>query len=149
MQGEVIGVVASVKHKGLELDAEPAFYVSYEQSTTFPIMNFVIRTQADPESLVAPVQHELQAVDARGVVFVSRLKLRCRRSAPRKFNLALLGLWCLALVPLRQVSMQLSTSQLCNEAGDWNQDRVGAEKITMMKLILVKARCWFVSDSVT
>jgi hypothetical protein len=43
VKGEIVGVVASIKHRGVELDAEPALYVSYEQSSTFPIMNFVGR----------------------------------------------------------------------------------------------------------
>ena len=45
VKGEIVGVVASIKHTSLELDAEPALYVSYEQSATFPIMNFVVRTK--------------------------------------------------------------------------------------------------------
>jgi ABC-type lipoprotein release transport system permease subunit len=42
VKGEIVGVVASIKHTSLELDAEPALYVSYQQSATFPMMNFDI-----------------------------------------------------------------------------------------------------------
>ena len=44
VKGEIVGVVTSIKHTSLELDAEPALYVSYQQSSTFPIMNFVVKT---------------------------------------------------------------------------------------------------------
>jgi putative ABC transport system permease protein len=69
VKGEIVGVVASIKHRSLEFDAEPALYVSYEQSTTFPIMNFVVKTNVNPSSLIVPVQEKLQALDSRAVVF--------------------------------------------------------------------------------
>ena len=69
VKGEIVGVVASIKHTSLELNAEPALYVSYQQSATFPIMNFVVKTNASPSSLIIPVQQKLQALDSRGVVF--------------------------------------------------------------------------------
>jgi putative ABC transport system permease protein len=56
VKGEIVGVVASLKHRSLELDAEPALYVSYQQSATFPIMNFVVKTRTNPSSLIIPVQ---------------------------------------------------------------------------------------------
>jgi putative ABC transport system permease protein len=89
VKGEIIGVVASIKHAGLERDAEPAIYVSYQQSTTFPIMNFVVKTKTDPASLVVPVQQRLQALDPRGVVFNVRPfdQFVADAMAPRRFNL--------------------------------------------------------------
>ena len=90
VRGEIVGVVASVKHRGLELDAQPALYVSYLQSTTFPIMNFVVRTQTDfRRLLVGPVRRELERLDSRGVVFNVKPfdEFIADAVAPRRFNL--------------------------------------------------------------
>ncbi len=89
VKGEIVGVVANVKHKGLELKAEPAFYVSYQQSATFPIMNFLIHTESDPEQLAGAVQRELQALDPKAVVFNVRpfSDFIADSVAPRRFNL--------------------------------------------------------------
>jgi putative ABC transport system permease protein len=89
IKGEIVGVVASIKHTSLELDAEPALYVSYVQSATFPIMNFVVKTKTDPASLIVPVQQRLQALDSRGVVFNVKPfdQFVADAVAPRRFNL--------------------------------------------------------------
>jgi putative ABC transport system permease protein len=89
VHGEIVGVIASIKHAGLELDAEPALYVSYLQSATFPIMNFLVKTNSNPSSLIVPVQQRLQALDSRAVVFNVRPfdQFVADAVAPRRFNL--------------------------------------------------------------
>src|SRR6185436_11491461 len=89
VKGAIVGVVSSIKHRSLELDAEPALYVSYQQTSTFPIMNFVVKTNTDPSSLIVPVQQRLQALDSRGVVFNVRPfdQFVADAVAPRRFNL--------------------------------------------------------------
>jgi putative ABC transport system permease protein len=89
VKGEIVGVVGNVKHKGLEMDAEPAFYVSYRQSSTFPIMNFLVRTPMNPETLTVPVSRELQALDSNAVVFNVRTfeDFIADSTAPHRFNL--------------------------------------------------------------
>ncbi len=89
VKGEIVGVVASIKHRSLEFDAEPALYVSYLQTSTFPIMNFVVRTNTEPSSLIVPVQQRLQALDSRAVVFNVRPfdQFVADAVAPRRFNL--------------------------------------------------------------
>ena len=93
VKGEIVGVVEDVKHNGMEVAASPTFYVSYQQSSTFPIMNFLVRTQTDPASLSVAVQRELQALDARGIVFNVRPlnDFIADSVAPRRFNFWLFG----------------------------------------------------------
>jgi putative ABC transport system permease protein len=140
VKGEIIGVVASIKHRSLELDAEPALYVSYQQSASFPIMNFVVKTQADPSSLIVPVQQKLQALDSRGVVFNVRPfdQFVGEAVAPRRFNLWLFSAFgffaaLLAAAGIYAI-MNFAVVQRNREIGI--RIALGAQKSTVMKLIL-------------
>lgn len=140
VKGEIIGVVASIKHRSLELDAEPALYVSYQQSTTFPLMNFVVKTQADPSSLIVPVQQRLQALDSRGVIFNVRPfdQFVGDAVAPRRFNLWLFSAFGFFAAMLAAAGiyaiMNFAVVQRNREIGI--RVALGAQKSVVMKLIL-------------
>ncbi|HET6974971.1 MAG TPA: ABC transporter permease [Pyrinomonadaceae bacterium] len=140
VKGEIVGVVASIKHASLELDAEPALYVSYQQSATFPIMNFVVKTTADPASLIVPVQQRLQALDSRGVVFNVRPfdQFVADAVAPRRFNLWLFSAFgfLAALLAAAGIyaTMNFAVLQRHREIGI--RLALGAQKTAVMKLIL-------------
>ena len=140
VKGEIIGVVASIKHTSLELDAEPALYVSYVQSATFPIMNFVVKTKTDPSSLIVPVQQRLQALDSRGVVFNVRPfdQFVADAVAPRRFNLWLFTAFGLLAGVLAAAgiyaTMNFAVVQRNRELGI--RMALGAQKSSVMKLIL-------------
>jgi ABC-type antimicrobial peptide transport system permease subunit len=139
VKGEIVGVVASIKHRGVELDAEPALYVSYEQSSTFPIMNFVVKTTTEPASLVIPVQQRLQALDVRGVVFNVRPfgQFVADSVAPRRFNLWLFSAFGLLAALLAAAgiyaTMNFAVVQRNREIGI--RVALGAQKSAVMKLI--------------
>jgi putative ABC transport system permease protein len=140
VKGEIVGVVASIKHRSLELDAEPALYVSYLQSSTFPIMNFVVRTKTDPSSLIVPVQQRLQALDARGVVFNVRPfeQFMADSVAPRRFSLWLFTAFgflaaCLAAAGI-YATINFAVLQRNREIGI--RIALGAQKGAVMKLIM-------------
>ena len=143
VKGEIVGVVASVKHRGLELDAQPALYVSYLQSSTFPIMNFVVRTQTDEASLVGPVRRELEALESRGVVFNVRPfdEFIADAVAPRRFNLWLFAGFGLLAVLLAAAgiyaTINFAVVQRNREIGI--RVALGAQKNAVMKLILREA----------
>ena len=140
VKGEIVGVVASIKHRSLELDAEPALYVSYKQSSTFPIMNFVVKTETEPSSLVLPVQQRLQALDPRGVVFNVRPfdQFVADAVAPRRFNLWLFSAFGLLATVLAAAgiyaTMNFAVVQRRREIGI--RVALGAQKSAVMKLIL-------------
>ena len=140
IKGEIVGVVASIKHMSLELDAEPALYVSYQQSSTFPIMNFVLKTTANPSSLIIPVQQKLQSLDSRGVVFNVRPfdQFVAEAVAPRRFNLWLFSAFGLLAALLAAAgiyaTMNFAVVQRNREIGI--RVALGAQKSAVMKLIL-------------
>jgi putative ABC transport system permease protein len=140
VKGEIVGVVASIKHTSLELDAEPALYVSYQQSSTFPIMNFVVKTNANPSALIVPVQQKLQALDPRAVVFNVRPfdQFVADAVAPRRFNLWLFSsfgfLAALLAAAGIYATMNFAVVQRNREIGI--RVALGAQKSAVMKLIL-------------
>ena len=140
VKGEIVGVVASIKHRSLELDPEPALYVSYQQSATFPIMNFVVKTTSDPSSLIVPVQQRLQALDSRAVVFNVRPfdQFVADAVAPRRFNLWLFSAFgfLAALLAAAGIyaTMNFAVVQRHREIGI--RLALGAQKSAVMKLIL-------------
>ena len=60
--GEIIGVVADVKRQGLSAEVRPETYVSYMQPT-FPNFNVVVRSTADPSSVMAAVRAQMRELD--------------------------------------------------------------------------------------
>ena len=140
VKGEIIGVIASIKHRSLELDAEPALYVSYLQSSSFPIMNFVVKTKTDPATLIVPVQQRLQALDARGVVFNVRPfeQFVADAVAPRRFSLWLFTAFgflaaCLAAAGI-YATINFAVLQRNREIGI--RIALGAQSSAVMKLVI-------------
>jgi putative ABC transport system permease protein len=74
---EIVGVVAHVKHFGLDAieRVQPQLYVPFNQAPNemlpflAPRMNLIIRTTADPSNLTAAVRREVQALDPNQPVF--------------------------------------------------------------------------------
>jgi len=140
IKGEIVGVVGDVKHRGLDAEALPAFYVSYRQSSTFPIMNFLVRSQNDPASLTLSVQRALQTLDARGVVFNVRPfeDFVADSVTPRRFNLWLLGAFAVLAVVLALAgiygTMSYAVAQRTRELGI--RVALGAQRRDVLKLIV-------------
>jgi putative ABC transport system permease protein len=59
---EIVGVVGDVKASGLDVDSSAMMYLPYKQSPR-PYMSFVVRTAANPESLIQPVSAAIYSID--------------------------------------------------------------------------------------
>ena len=98
---EVIGIVADVRHWGLDLPVNPELYLPLAQQPTGGL-TFVLSTNLDPSALTASVREQLRAVDpdlplsrVRTMNEVAAQSVASRRVA--MLLLAILGLLALTL----------------------------------------------------
>jgi putative ABC transport system permease protein len=89
---EIVGVVADVRHKGYDADPRPEMYVSYLQNTVWPVMNVVVRSSIEPETIAAPIRAEIEAIDPSQAIFNVRPldSFLSDSIAERRFSVALL-----------------------------------------------------------
>lgn len=67
---QIVGVVADVRYRSLEEDAEPAVYLALGQQRFLPRRHFVVVSSAarDPETLVTPLREALTRFDPTAIV---------------------------------------------------------------------------------
>ncbi|HEX7316669.1 MAG TPA: ABC transporter permease [Pyrinomonadaceae bacterium] len=94
-EGEIVGVVGDVKHRGLESEARPEIYIPYTQNTIWPVMNLVVRATGESERLAPSVRAELQAIDKSVPVYNVKTmeQLLSDSLAQRRFNVLWLSLF--------------------------------------------------------
>src|SRR6185503_18621715 len=68
---EIVGIVADVKHLGLNSQALDELYLPYTQ-TPWPSMTLVVQTHFDPAIFVLPAQKEVSKIDSDQPVFKVR-----------------------------------------------------------------------------
>src|SRR5262249_50097304 len=97
---EIVGVVGSIRHRGLEKAPEPALFLASSQEPHV-FINLVVRTSGDAMSLVPAIKGEVRAV-ARDIPIseVRTMDEYMTRSMARpRFNLVLIATFAgLALV---------------------------------------------------
>ena len=98
---EIVGVVGDVRHFGFDSDPLPELYLPYAQDPRSE-MNLVVRTAADPASLVPLVKKEIWHIDSD--LPVTDIKTMDQwvsaDTAPRRFILLLIGVFALCAVAL-------------------------------------------------
>ncbi|HKX30620.1 MAG TPA: ABC transporter permease [Blastocatellia bacterium] len=93
----VIGVVADLKHQGLDINTKPEIYVSYLNAYT-PMYHLgsaflVVQTKTDVGSLTSAIRREVQALDKDQPIFnIMTMDDRIAKSVfPRRFSMLLLS----------------------------------------------------------
>jgi putative ABC transport system permease protein len=136
---EIIGVVANSRTDDLTKAAEPEIYLSMWQATPFT-KHLLVRTTADPRSLMASVQRELRAVDP--TVAVENLKtleeIRGDSLASRSFAMRLLIGFSIVASALTLVGIYgvLSLSVAARRRELAIRTAMGAGRRELLKLVL-------------
>lgn len=99
---EVVGVVGSVKNRGLDARSDPEIYVSLEQAPAIWNQRFVlVRTQGDPLATMAAVREVMRRLDPEQPLYAVQTmeQAYASRGLPRRIATgALLALAAFALV---------------------------------------------------
>ena len=91
---EIIGVIADVKHWGLDRDVNPEMYIPHEQLPS-PALTYVLHTAGDPTALVAAVADHVKAVDPELPMGAVRTleEVASKSVAARRWSALLLGMF--------------------------------------------------------
>jgi len=148
MMREIVGVVGDIRNRGLNSEVLPAYYVPQTQ-VPFSQMVTVLKTTAEPRSLISAVTKEVGAMDQDVPLFgVKTLNeyLSASVAAPR-FSSTLLSIFAAVALVLTVVGlygvMSYSVAQRTNEIGIRLALGAQARDVVMMivkqgtKLILI------------
>jgi len=90
----IVGIVGSIRHRRLDLDPQPEYYVPQAQ---FPVRSMVlaVRSGQDPRILTSAIRREIQSIDPdQPIANVRTLQAVTADSiAPRRMSVALLGVF--------------------------------------------------------
>ncbi len=90
----VVGIVGDIKHRALDLDAKPEFYLPHTQLPS-RFMVLAVRSMQDPRSLTQAIRRELLSIDPdQPVANVRTLEQVISDSiGPRRMSVVLLGVF--------------------------------------------------------
>jgi putative ABC transport system permease protein len=90
----IVGIVRSMRHRGLDLDPQPEYYIPLVQNVERDMI-LAVRSAQDPRSLASAVRREIQSIDPdQPIANVRTLETVTAESvAPRRMSMVLLGVF--------------------------------------------------------
>ncbi len=136
---EIVGVTADVKQFGLDKENKPGFYQPYRQKDV-AFMNLVVRTTADPETMISALRSRILSVDK--FTAISRVRtlsdLVSESIAQPRFYTLLLAIFAGIALTLAALGIYgvvaYSVSQRTHEIGI--RVALGAEASRILRLVV-------------
>src|SRR5262245_5485740 len=136
---EVVGVTRSVRHRGLDQEPRPEYYLPHAQTPDFSLVT-VVRAAGDPLAIVGAVRNEVRSLDSE--LLVDRVKTLdqylAESVAQPRFNTLLLALFAGAALILTVIGlygvMSYSVAQRTREIGV--RVALGAQTGDVLRLIV-------------
>jgi putative ABC transport system permease protein len=104
--GEIVGVVANIRHRGLDSEEDRQIYFSYQQFTDGRIA-LVVRSRADVRGITPAVLQAIRSLDPEQPVYDVRTMddVLARSAAQRWLNMAIIGVFAVSSLLLASVGL--------------------------------------------